>query len=354
MSVIGISFLLRKTLPMIRTAWCLLVLLAVIGLSYEIAQLKAAEPKKAPPPQLDRLPNFFTPPNGTRVLFLGDSITAGGKYVSSFEAGIFRINAPTLPVINCGLPSETISGLSEFGHADGKFPRPDLFERLDRVMKLVKPTQVVACYGMNCGIYEPFDAERFDKYKTGWERLQEKVKLHDAELTIVTPPFYDDLKSPKKGFSYNDVLGRYGKWLVKQRERGWRVVDLHGAMTATILHERKTDPEFSVQPDGVHPNDEGHWLIYQCLEARPDADSTWKPVPFKHTLAYRSQNGSPEVRNLFHQRMSVLRDAYVAAAGHKRPGVAKGLPIDEATKKADELTAEIQTALRGQPRLTHP
>ena len=321
---------------MIRTVWCLLVLV-VVCLSGESTTLNAAEP------QLDRFPDLSKTPN-TRILFLGDSITAGGKYVSHFQ--IYRdLVGQGWPTINCGLPSETISGLSEFGHAGGKFPRPDLFERLDRVLKLTKPTQVFACYGMNCGIYEPFDPERFDQYKTGWERLQEKVKLYNAELTIITPPFYDDLKAPKKGFKYNDVLGRYSKWLVKQRERGWRVVDLHSAMTETILHERKTNPEFSVQPDGVHPNDEGHWLISQCLSSKPETDGTWKPVQFKQRKEYRGRHGLSEVFNLYHQRMSILRDAYVAAAGHKRPGVAKGLPIDEATKKADELTGKIRELL---------
>src|SRR2546425_2764856 len=36
--------------------------------------------------------------------------------------------------LNLGLPSETVSGLSEEGHAGGQFPRPDLLERLARVL----------------------------------------------------------------------------------------------------------------------------------------------------------------------------------------------------------------------------
>ena len=44
---------------------------------------------------------------------------------------------------------------------------------------------------------------------------------------------------------------------------------------------------------------------------------------------------------LVQQRTYVLRDAYVSAAGHRRPGVAKGLPVDEAEAKATELTTKI-------------
>jgi len=32
-------------------------------------------------------------------------------------------------ILNLGLPSETVSGLSEPNHAGGAFPRPDLHER---------------------------------------------------------------------------------------------------------------------------------------------------------------------------------------------------------------------------------
>ena len=46
--------------------------------------------------------------------------------------------------------------LSEPGHAGGAFPRPELYERLERVLERAKPDLIVACYGMNDGIYHPF------------------------------------------------------------------------------------------------------------------------------------------------------------------------------------------------------
>src|SRR5258708_40308174 len=75
-----------------------------------------------------------------RILFLGDSITYGGQYVDRFETFLFtQYPGEKFEVINCGLPSETVSGLSEEGHAGGKFPRPDLHERLGRVLEKEKP-----------------------------------------------------------------------------------------------------------------------------------------------------------------------------------------------------------------------
>jgi len=38
-------------------------------------------------------------------------------------------------VLGLGLAGETLSGLSEEGHAGGKFPRPCVFERLGRPLK---------------------------------------------------------------------------------------------------------------------------------------------------------------------------------------------------------------------------
>ncbi|MEI2725571.1 MAG: hypothetical protein V9H26_19255 [Verrucomicrobiota bacterium] len=49
----------------------------------------------------------------------------------------------------------------------GQFPRPDLHERLGRVLEKTKPDQVVACYGMNDGIYLPFSEERFAEVSSG-------------------------------------------------------------------------------------------------------------------------------------------------------------------------------------------
>ncbi|MDX1565569.1 MAG: hypothetical protein R3236_09200, partial [Phycisphaeraceae bacterium] len=88
-----------------------------------------------------------------RVLILGDSITHGGTYVTMFEAYLYR-NHPDLKVdvLGVGLSSETASGLSEKTHP---FPRPDVHTRLDSALAKTKPNVVVACYGMNDGIYHP-------------------------------------------------------------------------------------------------------------------------------------------------------------------------------------------------------
>src|SRR5262245_51688989 len=98
-----------------------------------------------------------------RVLFLGDSNTHAGTYVQYLDAYLrCRFPDDRYDLVNLGLPSETVSGLSEPDHP---FPRPDLHERLKRALAKTRPSVVVACYGMNDGIYYPFSEERFAKYQ---------------------------------------------------------------------------------------------------------------------------------------------------------------------------------------------
>ena len=77
---------------------------------------------------------------GKRTVFLGDSITQAGTYVSFTSYYLQRLHPEKdFDIYPLGLGSETVSGLSEEGHAGGRFPRPSLFERLDRALAKVKP-----------------------------------------------------------------------------------------------------------------------------------------------------------------------------------------------------------------------
>ncbi len=200
-----------------------------------------------------------------RIVFLGDSITYAGQYVAFFDAWLLTRQLNPLPtIINVGLPSETVSGLSEEGHAGGQFPRPDLAERLDRVLAVTKPALVFACYGINCGIYQPLSNERFQRYQDGIRHLKRQVEAAGATLILVTPPLYDDQRA-KNEFSYNAVLDRYAEWLLARRTEGWLVIDLHGPMTAEVAKQRQTNIDFTYQGDAVHPNTAGHWFMARQL-----------------------------------------------------------------------------------------
>lgn len=278
------------------------------------------------------------------VVFLGDSITYGGTYVADFTAWAeTRFPKSGRQWINVGLASETVSGLSEEGHAGGKFPRPDLHERLARVLPLTKPDLVFACYGMNCGIYLPLDESRFAKYREGIEWLKAEVEKTGAKIIFITPPYYDKVRKPGTAH-YTDVLAAYAKWLLERRKDGWQVIDLNGPMTAAIEEKRKVDPAFSVQPDAIHPDAAGHWLMAQSMIRWFGDEQAANAPSVTAMLEARGQN--PEIYRLCQQRMTVLRDAWLTATKHQRPGVSGGKPLPEATAIAKDLTGKIDGLMR--------
>jgi lysophospholipase L1-like esterase len=276
-------------------------------------------------------------PETKRILFLGNSITYQGTFVNYIDAYLsLRHPEKDYEILNLGLPSETVSGLSEPNHADGKFPRPDLAERLERVLKQINPDLVIANYGMNDGIYLPFDEERFDKFKKGMNWLHEVVENSGTEIIHVTPPVYDERKGP----AYANVLDLYSDWLLSQRyTKDWKVIDLHWPMRKELEAQRQLDPDFAFSKDGVHPDDSGHFLMAKEIllglgENVDDATTAEELLlPFPDGM---------QVLQLIEQRQQTLKLAWLAATGHQRPGIPNGLPLDEAEKIAKEIALKIQ------------
>ncbi|MBS0208292.1 MAG: SGNH/GDSL hydrolase family protein [Planctomycetes bacterium] len=297
-----------------------------------------------------------------RVVFLGDSITHGGGYIDFTEAYL-RLRRPDLvcEFVNLGLPSETVSGLSEPGHASGAFPRPDVHERLQRVLDQTKPDLVVACYGMNCGMYYPFSEDRFAKYQQGIRLLRERASKAGAKVLHITPPVFDpepirartlpagqeEYRQPYVG--YNEVLDRYAAWLVEQRSQGWDVIDTHTPMNALLAAGRKTDPAFRLANDGVHLGPRGHWLIAQQLLIHwgvPAADVQNAESFEQATAGYPA---AARVLRLVNERQGLMRNAWLSATGHLRPGVKAGLPLAEAQEKANAIADKLRATLAPQP-----
>lgn len=271
-----------------------------------------------------------------RIVVLGDSITYGGRWVALLDcwketAGL------TGMMIDMGLSSETVSGLSEDGHAGGKFPRPNLHERLDRVLRVSRPDVVLACYGMNCGIYQSLDAERFACFRAGIERLHAAVEATGASIIHLTPPIYDqrpDKPGPAGNIPYDEVLAEYSRWLLSKRADGWLVIDVHGPMKQALERIRQDEPQTVFSPDTIHPDNTGHWFICRAVLDGLGVPADW------------TQEQAEPLLPLVTKRLQLLRDAYLSAAGHLRPGVRTGLPLDEAIHAADRLTAEIRTDSR--------
>jgi len=249
---------------------------------------------------------------GKRVVFLGDSITQAGGYVTFVNYYLEKLYPQKdFDILGLGLASETLSGLSENGHAGGKFPRPCLFERLGRLLEKAKPEVVFACYGINDGIYQPLDADRFTAFKKGVARLIEQCKGAGVkEVYLVTPPLYDF--APKAGeFNYDAVMTEYAKWETELKVPGVRVIDLHTAMRKA--RAARTEP-FS--RDRVHPGDDGHLLMARTILAalavqvpdEPVADVKKEPL-YKMVAEKRALRSAQWMKHIGYTREKIVEPA---------------------------------------------
>jgi lysophospholipase L1-like esterase/pimeloyl-ACP methyl ester carboxylesterase len=286
-------------------------------------------------------------PPEKRIVFLGDSITQGGAYVEFIEAALIAQHPDSdKEIIPLGLSSETVSGLSEDGHAGGKFPRPDLHERLDRVLEKARPNLVFACYGMNDGIYYPLSPDRLKAYQDGMKKLHDKVVATGARIIHLTPPVFDPVpikartlpagldKYPTPFEGYNQVLDAYSDWLLSMKKEGWEVLDIHGPFNAALAEKRKADPQFTYSKDGIHPGPEGHLIMARAVldawELKVTSDGKPDHVNGEAILA------------AIKKKQGLLRPAWLSHVGHKRPGNAPGLPLPEAESKAAVFDAEAR------------
>lgn len=280
-----------------------------------------------------------------KVLFLGNSITYDGTFIVDIETYL-RLQYPDVKVeiINVGLPSETVSGLSEPGHADNRFPRPDLRERLSRVLEMVKPDLVFAGYGINDGIYLPIDKERFARFQRGIRWLHDEVSNAGAVIIHITPPFFDELRGGEKG--YENVMTTYAGWLVAMKDSGWAVIDIYNPMKEYLMAHREVDNQFHLDgfelaEDGVHPNANAHWLMARSILVAMGENAS-AAVPSMKSFVAGFENGK-QVWGKINEKQSIMKDAWLTAIGHKRPEMKKGLPLKEAKEKENVLEREIDS-----------
>ncbi|MCF7847882.1 MAG: hypothetical protein K9M45_03440 [Kiritimatiellales bacterium] len=285
-----------------------------------------------------------------RWLFLGDSITMGGRYVDYVETWFLLNEADAPEIIDLGLGSETVSGLSEPEHP---FPRPCVHTRLKKVLERVKPDLVIACYGMNCGIYHPFSQERFSAYKSGIIKLIADSKAIGANVILLTPPPFAGRVKPRNppaagetyGFKrpaadYNEVLAKYGEWILSFNGKD-------GIRAFTIRPPIEKFMEKCYPKEPVHPNNYGHELMaesfLQALGKKTGSDILETGVS--------PRDANPEWKALEtlvrKQRMTYDR-VLLNDIGHGNPGVMKRskTTLAEAEQQVKAIDAQIKQKIK--------
>ncbi len=290
--------------------------------------------------------------SGKRVLFLGNSITQNGTYVSIVEY-FLRKNFPTeqFDIVSIGLSSETVSCLTEMDHP---FPRPCLRERLDRALAMTKPELIVACYGMNDGIYHPLNQENFLAYQEGIHQLQESAAQLEIPLIIQTPPPFDTLPisdkiAPANALDYSyrspygqydEVLRSYADWLKMHGKDFELVIDLHTEMNDYVSKKRQDTPQFSLTPDGIHPNETGHTLMAKIfltaigVEVGNDPEEIWAAI-----------NQDPLFR-IINIKRRLISEAWLPHVGYIRGDTVKVDDLGDLQVERQALEQEINRLLK--------
>ncbi|MEW4453343.1 SGNH/GDSL hydrolase family protein [Bremerella sp. JC817] len=270
---------------------------------------------------------------GKRVVFLGDSITQAGGYVTFVDYYLERLYPEQdFDIYGLGLASETLSGLSEKGHAGGAFPRPCLFERLGRLLERVQPEIVFACYGINDGIYQPLEAERFAAFQAGVKQLIAQCKAAGVQqIYLVTPPIYDATTEPEE-FNYDRVMTKYAAWETSLNEPGVQVIDLHTAMRKA---RDAQDEVFS--KDHVHPGEAGHLLMAKTILAALNVD-----VPNDSFETIKADPVYQAVDRLRKHRSS----HWMKHIGYSREKVVTPEPLGDTEEVASKLKDSINSLRR--------
>ena len=277
-----------------------------------------------------------------RIVFIGDSNTHAGQYISLIEAQLLR-NGNKVELVNLGLPSEGVTGLSEPDHP---FPRPNVHDRLEAILEKTHPDLVVSFYGINDGIYYPFSDDRFEKFQNGINELTRLVRKAGAKHLMLAAPMFDALPMKKNGKllaegaekyawfaiyeNYDDVMKKYAKWQFEADLDIDGFIHTHAVMKNYFLAKRKDNPDFVMSGDGVHINMEGHALLAKFVTNK---------------LGYQYVEVPQEVFNAINAKRKLMHAAWLSHVGHKRPGVAAGLPLEEARLKSKELDASVQKAV---------
>ena len=285
---------------------------------------------------------------GRRVLFLGDSITQGGGYVTFVEYYLDKLY-PTqhFDIISIGLSSETLSGLTENAHP---FPRPCLHERLGAALDAVKPDIVFACYGMNDGIYHPQSPERMAAFQNGIRKLIAVDKAAGAKTVLLTPPPFDATAVPNSvrpagaaDFSYlnpydhyNSVLAEYARWEMSLPATDAQVIDLHTPLVDHLHARQKADPTFHYSGDGIHPDAVGSLLMAATI-----LQALGVPLPISDPVREVTATAADPLFTLVAKRRETRSDGWLPYVGYTRDGSVKSNSIAQTEQDASALQAQI-------------
>ena len=199
-------------------------------------------------------------PKNSRVIFIGDSITAQCKYTTA----VADYYAKNLPELNVKFAVGAVSG-STLNHAIKFF---------DTLVLPFKPTHATVFYGVNdCGLgwlnnedtalRDEKLKEAYEKYKENLETYIDMLLANDITPILITPaPYAEFIEAESVPYKHGSRLVYEYAEVVRAtaRRRGLELIDFHARMSELYM----TEPDYA-SPDRVHPTELGQFRLAECF-----------------------------------------------------------------------------------------
>lgn len=239
--------------------------------------------------------------DGDTLVFLGDSITHQCLYTQYVEDFfVTRYPDRRIRFHNAGVSGDKAG---------------DALARMEDDVLAYMPKYATILLGMNDGQYEDFSTEIFGTYRDGMTEILTQLQDNGITPVILSPTIFDHhqlaLRMKDETFrfadrsfsdSYNSTLAFYSAWLRETAgQRKIPYVNLWGPLADFTTAERRTQPDFSLVEDAIHPGAAGQFVMAASLlqQFTPDRKSVSNVSVSKKGANWIARGGGVEIEKPF-------------------------------------------------------
>ncbi len=194
--------------------------------------------------------------NGTKLLFIGDSITDAGRFnVEDTFHGLTSFSKRVAEYINSvnGCVSVEVFNRGVSGYRSG-----ELLEKFDEFVTDLQPDYVVMMIGIN-DTWHNFNPERtrttVEMYEKNVKKIVGGIKKLKAKLIVMEPFLTKSFGYPEE--FYQDLMPKLVKLRAICRASDVEYIPLDGLIASYEIEHKGA----SLSDDGVHPNELGRAFI---------------------------------------------------------------------------------------------
>lgn len=237
---------------------------------------------------------------GDRIVFLGDSITAGGVR----EKGYVTLVSQAIGERHADLGIEVIgAGIS--GHKV-----PDCQKRLQRDVLDKKPTVVIIYIGINdVWHWNRNVGTTKEDFEKGLLDLIQRSRDAGARVILCTPSVIGEKTDGSNQFdAMLDEYSAISRKVAQQAEV--QLLDLRGEFLAHLkAHNPDNQEKHILTTDGVHLNDAGNRFVADCVLQTLGVDAAADGKLLRHVVLFKFKDGTAA------EQVQAIVDAFAALPG---------------------------------------